>query len=112
MPHSTFMPLQHRGDHFHVLGARAAHFDLAAGDRRDHGPTARFDVVAPQPVLRAVQRRAAFDPNRGRAGAGDADAQLLQEHAQLDDVRLAGGVADFADARARPPRPAAPSRCR
>ena len=50
--------------------------DLAAGDRRDHRPAARLDVVAPRAVLGAAQRRAALDADRRRADAGDADAHL------------------------------------
>jgi hypothetical protein len=92
-------PLQHGGHDLHVLGACAPHLDLAARDRGDHRPAAGLDVVAPQPVLGAVQRRAAFDANRRRPPAGDADAELRQKRAELDDVRLARRVADLGDTR-------------
>ena len=51
--------LQHRGDHLHVFGARAADVDLAAGHRRDDRPAARLDVVAPQ---LGARRRAGVPP--------------------------------------------------
>ena len=46
-------------------------------------------------MRRAAELRRAVDLNRRRARAGDAGAELLQELAELDDVRLAGGVADL-----------------
>jgi hypothetical protein len=91
-------PREDRRHHLHVLGAGAGDADLTSGYRRDHRPASGFDVVAPQLVLGAVQRAAALDPNRRRPCSGDADAQLLQEHAELDDVRLARGVTDLASA--------------
>ena len=63
--HSTFSRFRTARDDFHVLGARAAHVDLAAGDRGDDRPAAGLDVVAPQRVRRApCSRAAAFDANR------------------------------------------------
>ncbi len=41
----------------------------------------------------AVQTRHAFDCDCRRADAGDADPHVLQEFAELDDVRLERGVA-------------------
>jgi len=49
-------------------------------------------------MLGAAQRASAFDANRRRPGARDPDAELREKRAQLDDVRLAGGVANLADA--------------
>src|SRR5262245_40668982 len=48
-------PLQHRGNHFHVLSARAANFDFTLRNRGHDCPTSRFDVVAPQTMLSAAQ---------------------------------------------------------
>ena len=90
--------LQYRGNHFDVLGTRAANLDLASSHRGDDRPASRFDVVAPQLMLGAVQRSAAFHANRRRARARHSDAELLQKQTQLDDVRLAGGVTDFGHA--------------
>src|ERR671937_120781 len=52
-------------------------------------------------MLGTVKRSTAFDANRRRPGSADADAQLLEERAKFDDVRLAGGVANFGDAVGR-----------
>src|SRR5205807_1804006 len=89
--------------------AHAAHLDLAAGDGRDHRPTAGLDVVAPQAVLGAAQHAAALDANRRCTGAGDADAELRQKRAQLDDVWFARGMADLADPGDRGRPTSAPS---
>ena len=105
--------LQHRGDHFDVLFARAFDGHLAAGDRGDDRPASRLDVVAAQPMLGAVQ--ALRRPRRGSSSCRcprHAGAHLLQELAQLDDVRLGGGVADLGDAAAQRPRQAARFPCR
>ena len=88
---------EHRRDHFHVLCPRAVDVDLSTRHGGHHRPASRLDVVAPQFVFGATQLAAAFDPNGRRARAGDAGAELLEERAQLDDMRLAGSVADLAD---------------
>src|SRR5206468_440091 len=61
-------------------------------------PASALDVIAPQLVLRAVQLAASLDHDRGRAGAADADAELLQKMTELGDMRLARGMADLRSA--------------
>ena len=89
-------PLQHGGDDFHVLGSRAADIDFTLGDGSDNRPTARLDVVAPQPMLRAPCNAR---PPSTRIVVVPAPVtptpSLRQELAELDDVRLARRVADF-----------------
>ena len=94
--------MQHRRHDFHVDRPRAADFDVAAGDRADHRPTARPRCNRRTASWsRALRLGQPFDADRVRAFAGDADAHAAQELAQLDDVRLAGGVADLGDAGRR-----------
>ena len=78
-----------------MSSAALADIDFTLGDGGDNRPTARFDVVAPQSMLGAVQRSAAFNADSRRACAGHADAEFGQELAELDDVRLARGMTDF-----------------
>ncbi len=89
---------QGSGDHFHVLSARAVHGDFSAGDGSDDAPAARLDVVALQTMARALAPRRALDANGRCAEAFDRDAHRAQEQAELDDVRLHGGVTDFGPA--------------
>ena len=86
---------QDGGDDLHVFGSRSADIDFTLGDGSDNRPTARFDVVAPQSMLGAVQRSAAFNADSRRARTGYADAEFGEELAELDDVRLARGMTDF-----------------
>ena len=62
-------PLENRGDDFDVFFPRAVDRNLAAGDRRDHRPAPGLDVVAAEPMLRAVQSRHAFDAQLRAADA-------------------------------------------
>jgi hypothetical protein len=71
------------------------HIDVAAGDGGHDRPASGLDVVAPQPVFRAVKPRASFDTNRRRPRARDADAELFEECAQLDHMRLTRGMANL-----------------
>src|SRR5439155_27389552 len=64
-------------------------------------PAPRFDVIAPQPARGPTEPCAALDAKSRRPGAGDADAELLQELAQLDDVRLARSVSNLGNAARR-----------
>jgi len=79
---------------FEVDRSRPANLDLAARNRRHHCPTAGFDVVAPQLMLGATELRPPLDANRRRALADDGRAELAEKLAQLDDMRLARGMAD------------------
>src|SRR5439155_20142532 len=84
--------VEHGRDDLHVLGPGARHIHASAGHSRDDRPAPRFDVIAPQPARGPTEPCAALDAKSRRPGAGDADADLLQELAQLDDVRLARSV--------------------
>ena len=90
----------------------AAHFDVAAGDRADHRPTAGLDVIAVERLLGTLPARHAFDADGVRPLAVDADAHAAQELAQLDDVGLAGRVADLGHTGGRGRREQARFRCR
>ena len=89
--------LEHGRHDLDIGLANAGNLDLTAGNARHDRPTPSLDVVAPETVFGAVELRATLDTDRRCARAGDADANLLEEFAQLHDVRLACRVANLGD---------------
>ena len=57
-----FHALEHSRDDLDVVWANSSNLDFPSGDTRHNGPTSSLDIVAPQPVFSAVQRRATLTP--------------------------------------------------
>src|ERR1022692_4806435 len=79
----------------HVFGHAIRDLQVAAGDGSGDEERARLDAVADDGVIRAVQLFDAAYVNRGSAGALDLRAHLRQQRAQIRDLRLARGVAQY-----------------
>ena len=88
-------PFQHRRHDFDVLVTGAFNRHLSACNRRNHRPASGFDIVTTESLLGAVQPGDAFDAQFRAANPGHTCAHLHQELAQLDHVRLGGGVPDL-----------------
>ena len=84
-------PLQRRR-HEHRIDALDPH--RAAGDGRRVGPGPADHPVADRAVGGRVQHVDTLDGDGRGAGAGDLGAHLVQQHGQVDDLRLPGGVVD------------------
>ena len=77
-----------------MLGASAAHEDVAASDRGRHQERAGLDAIGDDREVHAVQPRRAADADDRLAGAAHLRAHGAQGGAEIGDLRLTGGVLD------------------
>ena len=88
------------------------HGDVAPGHRRAERPGAGDDPVPDRGVPHRAQRGHPLDVQGGGAGAGDPGAHRGQHRADVDDLRLPGGVVDHAWRPGPAPPPSPGSRWR
>ncbi len=86
-------PLEVHQRRAEVLDARVLDRELRFRHRGEADERADLDVVGPDAVGAAAQRRAAVDGHRVGADALDAGAERDEEVGEILHVRLGGGVA-------------------
>ena len=73
---------------------RARQLNITAGHRHRHRVSAGLDPIGKYWMPGAVELRHAFDDDARRPRAGDARAHLVQAIGDIENFRLAGGIAD------------------
>src|ERR1700693_5821723 len=84
--------LQHHGPE--IRGRDVFEDCLAAGGRNREGVGTRLDVVGDDAMGRTAELGHALDLQHIGANSVDLSAHLAEEHRQVDDMRLTGGVVD------------------
>lgn len=102
--HRDAEPLEHAAQHPVVAGRGAVHREFSAGRRGQREKAARFDMVARDRVVAAVQFLDAFDFDGVAAGSGDPAAHRVEQLGEVLHVRfprrvVQGGFAFGGDRR-------------